>query len=374
MNMKNANRALCLVLLVTLSIATGGCATTSSGPLPTLSTAQASAYSLKESGDLEVNVSPAGQTMRIGGITGTVIGAGIDASVNSKYRRALEEALGDFDPSKEFSERLSERLVDAVSGTTKHVQPLGSTTRYANRREAELARYANLGKGGAEVLLELNTAAGLYGTSGLVIAKVEGELVHLPRGKKLWSGDILASGEPILANTPLGDPTRAALAPNLSNPRLKAEGDAISQWTDDGGEALRAALKGAMDGAVSATLCDLGLAEEADGFYYLGKRALLVKKFDIAQEHFEKCLQLEPGRLDARNALTVVSAHQDNVDGAARAAKALLSDDAEYGPAWYNLAWWYAIELEEFDHAETCYDRALALGMAPSKKIEDALE
>ena len=42
----------------------------------------------------------------------------------------------------------------------------------------------------------------------------------------------------------------------------------------------------------------------------------------------------------------------------------------DYGPAWYKLAWWYAVKKKDSDTAKPYYEKALELGMPEHKKIE----
>ena len=110
------------------------------------------------------------------------------------------------------------------------------------------------------------------------------------------------------------------------------------------------------------------------GEYCLGKMALYKKKFARAEEHFERAIELAPDSPDARNGLVVTLGHDKRVDEALTLAHGLANDHPDYGPAWLNLAWLYAVGLKDGAAAAGPYGRALELGMPPSKRIEKRLK
>ena len=183
----------------------------------------------------------------------------------------------------------------------------------------------------------------------------------------------VVSAESILASDKLSDPTKQ-FGPNLSSPRFTVEEDAISKWTGDGGKIIRARFEAAVDGAISALLCDLGLAEEAVGEYYLGKLAMNRKDFKRADAHFKKSVQLDPSFIEARNGCAVNLAHNKQLDDAIRMEQELTQSHPDYGPAYLNLAWFYAIGKKDPAAAKPLYEKALKLGMARENKIEKRMK
>lgn len=363
------------VIATTLALLAAGCATKATTGPQNLSQAKSPLYSIKDvRGEMAIAVSPTGRTLRIAGTTGGLIGAGVDAIANDRYRRKIEEALGDINIGALYEEIIESELNGALSAETTRVQPFGGWSGYPNQRAAEDARFENMYEDGGDILLETRTTYGIVGTQGQLIAKLESKLHLLPSGRQVYDKDIVVALDPIIATMPLGDPTGAAVLPNFSNPRLKAEDDAISQWTEDGGDKLRAEFREALRVSVAALLTDLGVANDADGLYYLGKNALIRKKFDDAEAYFKRALALEPDMVLAKNGLAVNAGLNDDFESAAAQAEAIVADHPDFGPAWFSLAYWYAEELENPTRAKECYARALELGMAPLKKIDKELE
>ncbi|MBI4559273.1 MAG: tetratricopeptide repeat protein, partial [Candidatus Hydrogenedentes bacterium] len=323
--------------------------------------------------EMVVAVSPAGKSLRIAGTTGLVLGGSIDAVVNDKYRKAIREALQGYDTGKVFEERIEARLNQALSGGIKRVAPMGSTAGFNSDREAEQMRYQKLGADGVDLLLDLTMTYGVYGYEGTMVAKLEGKLRSIPKGSRQWDETVVASPGPILASARLGDPTNR-LSPAMSGARLSVEDEAVGRWTSDGGALLRQDFEAAVDGAISALLCDLGLAEEALGEYNLGKRELNAKHFAEAASHFRKAIALDNALAHAHNGLAVTLAHADKLDEAIAMTIALTERSPDYAPAWYNLAWWHATEKKDPNAAKPYYERARALGMAQDEKIEKALK
>lgn len=341
--------------------------------VPGLEEAVAPVWSLSASQDeMTVAVSPARRTMQLVGSSGALIGASVAAVANDRYRREIREVLVGYDAGAVFEERLEARLTAALGEKLTQTGPMTSTAGYDSKSDAAAVRYASLGKHGADMLLELEMTYGLFGPGGTLVTKLDGQLVSTPRGKELWENVVVVNSEPILAGQKLADPTKQ-LAPDFSSLRLSAEDDAITQWTKDGGERLKRGFEAAVDAVVSALLCDLGLAEEAAGEYQLGKLALNRKKFEEAHAHFQKALSLDPAMTDAANGQAVALASNKQLDEAIQCAERCAAAAPDYAPAWYNLAWWYAIEKKDAAKARPCYEKALALGLAANEKIEKVL-
>jgi tetratricopeptide (TPR) repeat protein len=339
----------------------------------TVLSAQKPAWSFKPENDkMVVAVSPARQTLQMAGTTGVIVGAGISAISNARHRSAIQEVLEGYDSVRVFEEHLATRLKEAIGTDLERVMPLGSTAGYSMVQDARDARYERLADQGYDLLLDTRCTYGLFGYEGTLIAKLEGDLYEPSTGHALWRDTVVCSSEDLLASDKLTDPTDQ-LTPNYTSPRFTVEDDAVAQWTGDGGEVLRSRYEAAVEGAVSAMLMSLGLVEEPKGAYYLAKGYMNRKEFEIAEDFYQKAIALDPEYVDARNGLAVNMAHMDNYTGAIAATQAILEGDPNYGPGLYNLAWWYAVELEQPEEARPYYQQAQALGMPPHKKIDKAL-
>ena len=362
-----------IIGIVMAGIVAAGCATTKSERPTSLKTAKTPTWALRANQDeMIVAVSPARQSLQIVGTSGVLLGAGIDAIANDKHRKAIRAVLEGYNAGKVFEERLQKRLGDSVPNL-KRVAGVGSTAGMNTIYEAQKQRYTKLAKEGADTLLDLKMTYGLFGYDGLLVTKLEGTLKLMPEGSELWGDTIVVSAEPILAHDKLADPTNT-LGPNLSSPRLAADDDAISKWTGDGGKTVRTRYEAAVDGVVSALLVDLGLAQEAQGEYYLGKMAMNRKRFDEASAFFENALKLDPDMVDAANGRAVNLAHDKQIDKAIELSKQITVAHPDYGPAWFNLAWWYATEKKDAAQAKECYAKARALGMPVESRIEKVAE
>jgi tetratricopeptide (TPR) repeat protein len=94
------------------------------------------------------------------------------------------------------------------------------------------------------------------------------------------------------------------------------------------------------------------------------------KKFNIADEHFQKTLEADPANLDALNGRAVNLAHNKQLEAAIQLEKRLVESAPGYAPGWLNLAWFYAIGKKDAEAAEPYYRKALELGMTPEKKLD----
>lgn len=331
------------------------------------------AWSLRdERNQMVVAVSPARQTLQIAGSFGTALGASISAIANDKHRRAIEEALGDYDGAAVFREKLESRIAAALGERARKVSPMGSTAGYNNPKDAERERLSSLAGSGQDLVLDVQAEYGLFGYQGLLVAKLTAKLTDTERGRKVWGDNLIASAEYILASDKLKDPTNQ-LMPNLTDPRFGVSEDAIAQWTGDGGAAFRQRFEAAVDGVISAMLMELGLEENAEGGYYLGRIYLMRKQFEAAEAYFNIALRLAPDHLPAKNGLSVTLAHSKRVDDAIALAREITVADAEFGPAQYNLAWWLAVEKNDAAAARPHYDQARALGVSTGKKLDKAV-
>lgn len=361
-----------LLAAVSLSATLPGCTTLDTNRPTSIETAAKPAWSARAiNSEMIVAVSPVRQSVQVVHSSVALLGAGIDAVVNARHKADILEALGDYDPGAVFEKKVETRLNEMRPGLVR-VPPLQSTAGFHSERDAEKARRDGFARKGYDTLLDLKMTYGLFGYDGILVAKLEGRLILLPENKTLWKNDIVVSADPILASDRLSDPTNR-MGPNLSSPRFTVEDNAIEKWTRDGGRLIRERFEVAVDGAVSAMLCDLGLADEASGHYYLGKLAMNRKKFKTADEHFRKSLAIDPTGVDAMNGRAVNMAHNKQKDDAIALAKSLTQSHPEYAPAWGNLAWFYAVDKKDPVAAKPFYEKAIALGMAPDKKLEKAI-
>lgn len=362
-----------LGMWVIVLVVAAGCATTPAVDRLALKDVAHPAWSLKGADDdMVVAVSPARRTLQIAGSAGTLIGAGIAAVSNAKHRRAVEKVLEGYDGGAAFERILNERLAEVYGDGLTRVAPPRRYTANKDRREEELERRRTLRNQGHDAALDLDITYGLFGYEGTLVAKVDGELVSLTDGDKLWGNRIVVSSAPVLASDRLVDPTKRAL-PDFSSPRLNVNEDAIEQWTRDGGTIFRERFEDAARGAAAAMLTDMGLAEDPEGAHYLGKQLMMQKKFAEAEKQLRKAVAWRPDYVEARNTLAVNQGHAGQVDEAIALATALAADSPDYAPAQYNLAWWYAMEKKDAGKARTHYARALELGMAPDEDLAEKL-
>lgn len=358
---------------ILLVLASGMAVMAQTAGVENLRDASAPAWSVHSPRDeMVVAVSPVRQAIQLVSSSALLLGAGIDAVVNDKYAKAVRQALGDYDAGKVFEDRLAKRLAEKIPNGVARVAPLGSSAGYNSDREAEAARFTALAKAGHDALLDLKTTYGIFGVDGWLVAKIEGRLVRPADKHRLWAGTILVSADPVLANTRLIDPTKR-MGSSIAHARLTVKEGAVDRWVKDGGATIRARYEAAVDGAVSALLCELGLAEEAQGEYYLGLASMNRKRFMEAEGHFRKAVALEPAWPELRNARAVNMAHHKQLDDAIAQCRDLTKDNAGFGPAWFNLAWWYATGKNDLSAARPCYEKALQLGMASDPKLDRIL-
>ncbi|GMW02525.1 MAG: hypothetical protein AMXMBFR84_36610 [Candidatus Hydrogenedentota bacterium] len=353
-------------------ILAAGCATTPDVP-PSLSNAAKPAWSVKATpSDMIVAVSPAGKTLKVAGTTGLVLGSGADAVVNAVYRDRIHDALKDYKPAEAFEKILSERLDAAVTSELKSVAPLGSTAGFQSRQDVIDVRYEDLAKDDYDLVLDLVTQYGIYGPSGILAVRLDGKLVQLPGIDTVWSDTLVVTNDLVLADTDLGDPT-SRQGINVTSPQFTVDDEAVNRWTAEGGKILRERFESAVQDSASTLLYALGLEQSATGAYHMGKLAMNRKKFEEASVHFKKAISLASDSADATNAYAVALSHNKQVDDAIRMCSELVSAQSEYGPAHYNLAWWYATEKKNASNAKIHYDKARSLGMPENEKIEKAI-
>lgn len=323
--------------------------------------------------DIVVAVSPVRQTMQIGGSIPTLLGAGITAIQDNSYLVRVREALGDYDPRAVFLEKMRANIAEGFNQEPAQVASQGTAAGFANMREARKARLAGLKHNGYDTLLDLDLSFGVYGPQGILAVKVKGELSDVKSGRLLWRDEVATYSVDLFADVRWRDPMQRMM-PNITSPRFTVEGDAISQWTPDNAAPLRAAFETAVDNISAAILTDLGLKESAEGLYTLGAYLLLNKKYEAAAEKFKRAVELNPDMPEAVNGLALAMAKNKQLDEAIALSKKLVEAYPEYLPGHYNLAWWYAMEKKEIELARPYYEKALALGVSPSNRLEKKMK
>jgi len=355
------------------AVAVAGCATTRPTVPEALREADATAWAVKGAGDeLTVSVSEAGRTIKMIPRVGKVAAISVDAVVNDKYRKAIREALEDYDLQETFLSALRERLGEMTPGRLVQVGPLTSTAGYHNAQEAQAARLTRLGKQGVDVLVDTDVDCGLYGADFEMQVNLAAWVVSVPEGRRIWRGEVPVSPGPFRADMTFSNLVSRRLS-GLTDPQLTVDKDAMVELTGDDATLLKQEFEQCVGAAISALLCDMGLADEALGHYYLGRRAFQKKDFEEAAESFDRALALGSRAKEVRNDLAVALARLERLEEAVDMARQILHVDPEYAPALFNLAWWYAFEKEDLAQAGPYYRRALAAGAAPSKKLEKAL-
>ncbi len=323
--------------------------------------------------DIIVAVSPVRQTMQIGGSIPTLLGAGISAIQDDKYGVRVREALGDYDPCAVFLDRMKEHIAQGFHQDLQQVPPQGTAAGFANLREAQKARLEGLRLKEYDTVLDLELSFGIYGPQGILAVKAEGELFDLQTGRLLWRNEVASYSVELFADVKWRDPMQR-MTPNITAPRFSVEGDAISQWVPENAAPLRAAFEQAVNAVAAAILSDLGLVETPEGLYTLGAYLLLNKKYEEAAEKFTRAIEMAPNMENAVNGLSLALANNKQVDEAIALAEKLANAHPDYMPAQFNLAWWYAMEKKNTDLALPHYEKALALGVSPSRRLEKKMK
>jgi tetratricopeptide (TPR) repeat protein len=355
-----------------MALLCAGCATTGHSPKQDLRAASAPVWSLQQGNDeLAVFMSPTGRNLRLAGSVGVVLGTGVDAVVNARYRSRIQELIGQDDTAVLLADILEKALAEAAGPSLEQAAPLPSTAGFDSRRDAFSAYYDGLARAGHDVLLRLRSTHGIFGHDATLAVKLDGRLVELPSGHTLWANEIVTTVEPVMAYDRLGLPTDR-MAPRIKGARLTVEEDALAKW-ESGGRSLRADFEEAAKAAASALVVNLGLAEDALGEYHLGELALMRKDFNEALRHYRKAISLNPDFPAAHNGIAVTLGHGGEIADAIETATAVTEQWPEFAPSYMNLAWWYATEKKDIESAQPYYRRALELGMAPVPRMNELL-
>jgi tetratricopeptide (TPR) repeat protein len=289
--------------------------------------------------------------------------------VNEHYREMIRKALGDYDLAGFVRSYLQKRLKAIAPQGLRQVNPLVSTAGYSNERDAEKARLQALRESGVDLLLDLSAKYGIYGTGFTVRFDIEGKLLDLANRRRLWMDGIPVVAEPFLADVKFEHFLLKHIA-YVHTPRFAANEDAVKRLTDNDAALLKADFEKAVEGGISAVLCDMGLINEPIGEYCLGRKAFQKKRYSEAQKLFVRALNSDPSLPDAANDLSVTYARLGAPDEAIGMAKKILAKTPDYAPAAFNLAWWNAFDKKNADEARRYYDKARAEGLLPSKKLE----
>ncbi|MDX9975338.1 MAG: tetratricopeptide repeat protein [FCB group bacterium] len=367
--MKQLSMLLGLVLLGTML----GCATGNPSGADALKQSAKPAWSLKSSQDeMIVATSPMRKTLQLAGSTGLIVGFSVDLVINSDYRDAVRQALNGYNTEEVFRSHVEQRLRETLPNGGR-VQPLQSAAGYANEQEARQARYRSLAREGYDAVLDLRSRYGLFGTNVQLVTELDADLIAVPSGKKLWSTTVFATPEPALASDSLGNPQKKKRS-SESAPQFSVDKAAFARWTANNGEKLRAGFENGVKGVTDALLAELGLVTSAQGELYLGRIALSREDFTEAKEHFEAALRIDPTLVEALSAQSVNYAQAGQVDIAVQLAQGITKSHPDFAPAWYNLAWWHAFDLDDPAAAKPFYAEAQRLGLPPDAKLEKAFQ
>jgi len=358
------------LLLCATTFALGGYAESKIDIKQALRDSKQTAWSIRgEKQEFKVSVSPAGKVIGMIPEVGGALATGVDFVVNDHYRVQIREALGSYDLSGFVRSCLEKRLNEFSPQGLREVRPPGNTTGFNNDRDAELARLQTLRASGVNLLLDLQVKYGIYDEGFDIKVDIEGKLVDIQKKKRLWMGHIPTVGEAFLADVKFENFILKQI-PYIHVPKFVAQEDELKRITDNNGAILKKEFEKAVEGGISAVLTDMGLADEAAGHYFLGRRAFQNKRYGRAQEQLVRAVELDHSLIDARNDLSVTYARLGAPDSAIEYAGKILKDAPDYGPALYNLAWWNAFEKKNGAEAKRYYDQAVAKGLPPSKKLE----
>lgn len=328
-------------------------------------------WSVKTNQDkLIVSVSPVGKTFQIFGTSAALFGGGVSAVIDARYERALGPVLENYDPEAVFIENVTAKLREAFGPELELTRSFGSATGFANRREAHAARLAELERQDHDLAVDLTLVYGIFGTSADLVAGIEGVAYDIAQQDKVWEDSIIATTEPVLGTERLRDPTGLGMRPQF---KFTAEEDVIAKWTEGDGAHFREQYGQLAADAADALLASLGFEASANGHYYLGKSDLFNGREEQAVNQLQRAVELDPEHALAWNALAVALGRQEEWEQAATASRRATEADPGYGPGWYNRAW-VQTHLYDFSAARDAYNRALELGVAPSREIEKALE
>ncbi|MFA7693652.1 MAG: hypothetical protein WCX86_12210 [Candidatus Hydrogenedentales bacterium] len=322
--------------------------------------------------EIIVSVSPVRQTMQIGGSIPALVGAGISAIQDDRYGIQIRDALAGFDSNERFKQLLRDAVAAHLDRVPGQVQPFSTSAGFHTLRDARDARLEGLKKSGYDLLLDFDLSYGIYGPEGLLAARIVGHISDIDTGKVLWSNTITAYSLDLFADMKWRDPMQR-ITPSLLSPRFSSAEDAVTKWTKDGGAPLKASLEEVMHRAIAAVFTDLGFEDNFDGAYTLGVHAYLNKAYGEAEALLSRACALDPDHREASNALALAKAANNATDEALTIAQDLAAKNPEYLPSQYNIAWFYAVLLNDAQGARPYYEKAIALGASPSRRLKKAM-
>jgi len=351
-----------------------GCTAVRPGFEPALlQTAASPAYSIAvPQSEMVVAVSPVRQTMQIGGSIPALLGAGISAIQDARNASRIHEVLGGYGCGAFFERQLRASLEEQADAPLHQVKPFSTAAGYHNARDAREARMDGLRKSAHGLVLDFDLSYGIYGAEGLLATRIRGEATDTESGKVLWRNTITRYSLDLYADTRWRDPMER-MAPSYFSPRFFTAEDAVSQWTSDGGAHLKRCFEKSVMDTVAAVLTDMGLEESAEGHYVLGMQDTLEGRHEAAVEHFSRAVALAPEMVEAGNGLALAQAKNGRMEAALASAETLAAAHPDYLPVQYNLAWWYAVEMKSPEKARSYFDRAVALGASPGRRLEKAM-
>jgi len=237
---------------------------------------------------------------------------------------------------------------------------------------SEAARRERLWKQGYDLLFDLETQYGVYDSDVQLRVELGGRTLTLPEGDVLWRDQLTLTPGPLLADLSFQNILQRVV-PYLNAPELTAEGDALDALRADDAQALKDAFEKTVDAAVAGMLDSMALQRTAAGQHALGRSAFWAQDWETAVAHLDAAQALAPEDAAIAADHGAALARTDALDDAIAVTQAALTQAPAYGPAHYNLAYWYAVEREDRETARPHYDAALAAGMPISRRIDRAL-
>ncbi len=319
-----------------------------------------------------VAVSPVRQTLQIVHSTARLAGALVSEVQNERFRKRLEEVVGELKVPGEFKQRYLDALRARIGEKVEEVLPMGSSAKYRNEHEARLARIQSLKKKGYDVLIDVKLTCGIYGPEGEMFFRLGGVITDLREEKIVWRGEVVVSSE--CKEMKITSPFKTYFNPFKSNylsPRLTIANNALSRWTDNDGKNYFEFKKEGIDLAISAFFTGIGLEESAKGWLGLGISEMYKRKWKRALEYFDKCVSLEPDNIVAQNARVIALYKTEKIDEAVELGEKIVGKSSipEVRYVFYNLSYIYARKKKELAKAEEYYQKYIQLGGKPEKKF-----
>ena len=319
-----------------------------------------------------VSVSPVRQTLQIIHSSARLAGAFISEVQNDKFRKKLQDAVGELNVPMEFKQKYLKSLEDVLGRKVEEVPPMGSSAKYSSEHEARLARIRTLKNRGYDVLIDVKLTAGIYGPEGEMFFRLGGTVTDLKGEKTLWRGEVIVSSE--CKEMKITLPFKTYFNPFKSNyfsPRLTIADDALTRWTNDNGKNYFEFKEEGIDLAIEGFFTALGLKETAKGWFGLGMTQIYKGKWKKALEYFDKAVSLEPENVIINNAKVVALYRTKKVDEAIDLGEKIVEgvSTSERMFVYYNLSYIYAKKKKDLGKAKEYYQKYLQLGGEPDKRF-----